>query len=169
MTASTFPAKPSFELFLNFIKTHNVEFPYKVDKYADFTSFDSSTYAEIATTIYRNTSYPHSADFTRYHVYKKGTVIASYISEEDSKNYTAPEFVIEKDMDKLAYNAEVAKYKAEISLNDEWFVYAIKASNDVLKNPKADKAYHMAYEHGHSYGYSSIANYFDDLAELITD
>lgn len=170
MPASTFPEKPSFELFLEFIKSLNVDFPYPVDQYMGFTSFDSLTYARIATDIYRNRlTYPSQKDFTRYHVYKKGSVVASNLSTEDVKKYNTSEFIIEKDEDTVGFKAAVAMYHKAFSLLDQWFVYSIKATNGVVDHPKADKAYSLAYEHGHSSGFSEIASYFDEFVELIKD
>jgi len=37
----------------------------------------------------------------------------------------------------------------------------------VENNPKADKAYSIAYDHGHSGGYNEVAGYFGELVELI--
>ena len=37
----------------------------------------------------------------------------------------------------------------------------------VTGNPKAKLCYDLAYEHGHSSGYSEIYNYFSDFVELI--
>lgn len=170
MSASSFPVSPSFELFLEYLKSHQMDFPYPVNGYMNFSSFDSSTYAKIATDIYRNKlNYPTTKDFIQYHVYKKGSVIASNLSAEDVKKYNSSEFVIEKDENTVAYKAEVSKYHIANTLLNQWFVFAIKAANGVQKHPKADKAYSLAYEHGHSSGFSEIANYFDEFVELIKD
>jgi hypothetical protein len=38
---------------------------------------------------------------------------------------------------------------------------------DVTDNPKANKAFNLAWDFGHSCGYSEVNNYFIDLVELI--
>ena len=58
------------------------------------------------------------------------------------------------------YNAE-EKHLRDLWINDLYEEYGVK------DNPKADDAYHLAYEYGHAYGYSNIENYFSDLVELI--
>jgi hypothetical protein len=37
----------------------------------------------------------------------------------------------------------------------------------VTNNPKVEKAYTLAYDYGHSMGYSSIESYFSEFVELI--
>ncbi len=37
----------------------------------------------------------------------------------------------------------------------------------VSDNPKAEKAYDIAWDYGHSHGEASVADYFYDLVELI--
>jgi|WetSurMetagenome_2_1015567.scaffolds.fasta_scaffold802603_2 hypothetical protein len=51
-------------------------------------------------------------------------------------------------------------------LNGE-FVKDLYETFGVTNNPKANKAYALAYDYGHSSGYSEIFNYFADLVELI--
>lgn len=59
-----------------------------------------------------------------------------------------------------AYNAETIRltnlFKAD--LFEEY---------GVADNPKADDAFNLAWQHGHSAGYSEVANYFDDFVRLI--
>jgi hypothetical protein len=38
---------------------------------------------------------------------------------------------------------------------------------DVVDNPKADACYNLAYEYGHSQGYSEVHYVFSDLVALI--
>lgn len=43
------------------------------------------------------------------------------------------------------------------------------AENGVTDNPKADRAFAIAWDHGHHSGYSDVAGYFDEIVELIKD
>lgn len=54
------------------------------------------------------------------------------------------------------YNNNLEKFK-----NDMFECY------NVSNHPKADKAYSLAWEYGHSAGLHDIHNYFSDLVELI--
>jgi hypothetical protein len=38
-----------------------------------------------------------------------------------------------------------------------------------VKGAKADKAFELAWDKGHAYGYSEVASYFSDFVELIKD
>jgi len=38
---------------------------------------------------------------------------------------------------------------------------------EVTDNPKAEKCYRLAWEHGHSSGLADVASYFGDFVELI--
>lgn len=50
---------------------------------------------------------------------------------------------------------------------DEQFKLDLFKEEGVEDNPKRDKCYALAYEHGHSSGKSDVANYFSEFAELI--
>lgn len=55
-------------------------------------------------------------------------------------------------------------FKSEEEFKRELFKFY-----EVTDNPKADKAYIIAWDFGHSCGYSEVNNYFMDLVELIKD
>jgi len=50
---------------------------------------------------------------------------------------------------------------------DEQWRKELFAEFGVSCNPKRDKCYALAYEHGHSSGYSEIYNYFSEFVTLI--
>jgi hypothetical protein len=49
----------------------------------------------------------------------------------------------------------------------EQFKADLFAHYEVTDHPKREAAYRIAYEHGHSAGYSEVANYFGELVELL--
>jgi predicted nucleic acid-binding Zn-ribbon protein len=53
-------------------------------------------------------------------------------------------------------------------LEEETFKFLLKKEYGLEGNLKFEKAYSVAYEHGHSSGFSEIENYFMDLVELIS-
>jgi|WetSurMetagenome_2_1015567.scaffolds.fasta_scaffold00157_23 hypothetical protein len=57
-------------------------------------------------------------------------------------------------------------HKKLIRLDNAWKKSLYKEFG-VLENPKSDKCYSLAYEHGHSSGYSDIYSYFSEFVELI--
>jgi hypothetical protein len=61
---------------------------------------------------------------------------------------------------RAAYNAESARLEG-------LFKAALFEEYGVTGHPKADKCYSLAWEHGHSAGFSEVANYFSEFVELI--
>ena len=59
---------------------------------------------------------------------------------------------------------------ADRKINDErdkQFVADLFEYHEVTGNPKAQQAYSIAYSHGHSSGFSEVANCFSDIVDLI--
>lgn len=67
---------------------------------------------------------------------------------------------------KAFYNKlNAGRYKGSAE-HDEFKADLLQA-HGVTGNPKADRAFSIAWEQGHSCGYSEVAIVFEDLAELI--
>jgi len=49
------------------------------------------------------------------------------------------------------------------------FTKDLYAKYGVSDNPKRDKAYSIAWEMGHAYGYSEVESHFSDIVALIKD
>jgi hypothetical protein len=62
-----------------------------------------------------------------------------------------------------------AAYKADADRLDEQFKIDALQELGVSGHPKAQKLYSLAYEHGHTGGYSDIWSYLNDFADLIKD
>ncbi len=60
-----------------------------------------------------------------------------------------------------------SKHVEESQRLEGLFREALFEEHGVSTNPKRDKAYAIAWEHGHSAGFSDVASYFSDLVELI--
>lgn len=43
----------------------------------------------------------------------------------------------------------------------------LETEHDVVGHPRADKLWDLAWDHGHSSGYSEVINYYEDLVELL--
>ncbi len=43
----------------------------------------------------------------------------------------------------------------------------LEAENGVVGHPKANLLWSLAWEHGHSSGYSDVVNYYDNFVELL--
>lgn len=55
-------------------------------------------------------------------------------------------------------------FKDEEQFRNDLFAYF-----NVQNHPRAEIAYGIAWEHGHSYGYREVCNYFIDLLPLVQD
>lgn len=66
-----------------------------------------------------------------------------------------------------AFKANRSAYQAETARLEGLFRDALFEQYGVTDNPKREKCYSLAWEHGHSAGYSEVANYFSDFVELI--
>lgn len=71
---------------------------------------------------------------------------------------------------KLSYQTTPRQdYLAEDGRIHDEFRKSLFETFDVVDNPKRDKAFAIAWEKGHSNGYSEVANEFADLVDLIKD
>jgi hypothetical protein len=68
----------------------------------------------------------------------------------------------------LAEDKELKEaYEKESSKLYNLFAEDLFEEFGVTNNPKKDKCFARAWEHGHSSGYSEVYNYFSDFVELI--
>jgi hypothetical protein len=96
---------------------------------------------------------------------------APYPKEDDFYVYKRVSFKDEtkevRFFDKERYNEEVARYRESQKRLDKEFKDDLFEHLGITNNPKANDLYHIAYELGHSSGFSEIANYAYDLVKLI--
>lgn len=120
------------------------------------------------------THYPNREDYTDVYVYDKGKVIwegseSSYKELIKTNQSLHNKCVVQKVLNEEEYRKQQQKYGAEShKLHDE-FVNDLFETFGVQDNPKRHKAFDLAYERGHSYGYEEVYNVFYDLVELIKD
>jgi hypothetical protein len=127
-----------------------------------------------AFDYYKTVSVPYPArnDFKKVFVYSKGKtivngVLRSQISDEDMRDYQTKGYTIEEDIDKNAHHTEMRKYhEARFALEAE-FKRDLFDQHGVTGHPKAERAFQLAWDYGHSSGFQEVANYFDDLADLL--
>jgi hypothetical protein len=105
-------------------------------------------------------------------VYSKGKTIVNGVAKNKIdanalKEYRDAGCIIEEDFDKDAYYAETRKYRDLQNALEREFKADLFDEHGVTAHPKANRAFDIAWEHGHSSGYSEVANYFDDLADLL--
>jgi hypothetical protein len=61
----------------------------------------------------------------------------------------------------------LTEYQEEEQRIYKQFKHDIEEEHGVLNHPKADVLWRLAWEHGHSCGYSEVASYWVDFVELI--
>lgn len=62
---------------------------------------------------------------------------------------------------------DIKAYREESGRLHELFIADLFAEYGVTDNPKADKCFYLAWQHGHSSGLEEVANYFNEFVELI--
>lgn len=64
----------------------------------------------------------------------------------------------------IATKEQYRKKRSELNLQ---FEHALYKEYGVENNPKRQKCFELAWEHGHSSGFSEVENYFSEFVELI--
>ena len=118
------------------------------------------------------TLYPNKQNYIKYYVYDRGKVLWSAFGYEKSKSQLEKEYpnaVIQVVMDNEGYNEHKKQYGEETHKLYEEFVNDLFEEFGVTDNPKRHKAFQVAWQQGHAYGFEEVYNKFDDLVELIKD
>lgn len=112
--------------------------------------------------------WPLKDDFTWVYVYKNGeTLFSGSATSYHEQTAELRSLVSEKVFNEKAYRDAVHEYHAAEAKLFEEFKADLLEDNGVTNNPKADLAFWLANDYGHSFGFSEIASYFEDLVELI--
>lgn len=69
--------------------------------------------------------------------------------------------------ERIARVEKIREYNRKVNEITEKFKLALFKEHGVESNPKAEKVWSLAWEHGHSSGYSEIEIYFEEFVELI--
>lgn len=69
---------------------------------------------------------------------------------------------------KTSHRERIAAYHAETRRLEAQFQADLEEQYGMKGHPKAGALFNKAWERGHSSGYQEVANYYDDLYELIT-
>jgi hypothetical protein len=118
------------------------------------------------------TIYPNKKDYVAVYVYDKGVCVAKSFGFQKSKKQLMDEFpnaVIQEVLDEEGYKAHQKQYGEEKHKLHEEFVNDLFENFNVADNPKRHKAFELAWEQGHAYGFEEVYNKFYDLVDLIKD
>lgn len=129
------------------------------------------------TDKYKNNApYPSKKDFTTTFWYRAGRVVCK--ETPDGNQVCDPEVgvtielgacVKETVVDTAAFNAAKVAYSLETARLERQFKEDLFIELNIVGNPKADKLYSIAWQHGHSSGYAEVLSYAWDLVDLIKD
>lgn len=114
--------------------------------------------------------YPNPDHFKVVYVYQHGKTVAQVPGDKwnDVKGkYVGMVTEIVRDDDAL--KKARAEYGAETSRLTAEFRADLFEDNGVTDNPKAAKAYSLAWDYGHASGLGEVKQYFEDLVDLIKD
>lgn len=111
--------------------------------------------------------FPSKSDFTVIYGYSAGKVVFEVSPKELTSELQNKAATTETVLDKEAFNAAMSAYRAETSRVYKQFHDDLLEEYDVTEHPKAELCFDKAWERGHSNGFESVFNAFDDLVELI--
>lgn len=87
--------------------------------------------------------------------------------DHESRNMRFP---MDKDFrDRDSLNEAIEAYRQKQALIRQVFVWGLYYLSGVLDNPKACRAFNIAWQKGHSNGFAEVASEFDDLLPLFKD
>lgn len=117
-------------------------------------------------------AYPKKEDFTTYFAYQKGKVVHANVpgaeGQEKEYGWKVQGYTVEKQVDENGYRAARDAYRTkERSLLNEFRDDLLAANGLTAGNPKAIKAYDIAWNERHSNGLGEVVDLFEDLAQLL--
>lgn len=115
--------------------------------------------------------YPSKDAFVDVFVYSKGEVVwkGPFLDYKPFADGRFKGMLVEKVVNEDGLRAQREAYQADQARLSREFKEDLFAEEGVTGNPKAENAYRLAWDYGHSNGYECVYNYFVDLAELIKD
>jgi len=113
--------------------------------------------------------YPAKGSYQSYNLYRGGVVIGLMVSadQRDELKTINPNCLVETIYDDVGYKEAMRAYNDRAALIRQVFNWGVFYIEGVMDNPKAQKAFSLAWKNGHYAGYTEVANYFDDYVELI--
>ena len=132
-----------------------------------------SVQAKANDGAYRNNlDYPSQKDFQKVYVYARGNLIANGVARNTVDDHQISAWkttghTVEIEDDKVALKAARQAYGAETARLEALFRSDLEDEHGMKGHPKADLLFSKAWSMGHSSGYGEVANYYDDLVDLV--
>ncbi len=112
--------------------------------------------------------YPKKVEYTTVYAYRKGKLLFEGSAETWKK--VSDEYdtaVVEKDFNDVAFKDELEAYRRDSARLMTQFKQDLFDEFDVGGH-KAEKAYELAWERGHSSGFYAVYDEFEELIDLIS-
>lgn len=118
--------------------------------------------------------YPDRREYTGVFVYDKGSLVWSGSLKEygitlGSLKQKYPNYVIQKILNEEAYKEQRTKWNVENARLHNEFKEDIFEEFGFQDHPKRERVFELAWDRGHSSGFSEVYLVFEELVELIKD
>ena len=112
---------------------------------------------------------PFKRNYTTVYVYDRGQCIGTYTPEtySEERPNLPKDHVKQEVVDEEAFKKDMNEYQRLSRQKEHEFKEDLKEEFGVLDNPKAERAFALAWEKGHSAGLEDVYSKFDDFVELI--
>ena len=112
---------------------------------------------------------PFKRNYTTVYVYDRGQLLGTYTPEtySEEKPNLPKDHVKQEIVDEEAFKKDMYEYQRLSSQKMKEFEEGLKEEFGVQDNPKAERAFALAWEKGHSAGLAEVYSEFADLVELI--
>jgi hypothetical protein len=128
---------------------------------------DMSVRDKIENGFYKNkVKFPSKQDFTTYNAYKCGECLLN-VSKESLEYNKDQGYLIETFFDVDSYKKIVDKYREEENKIYCQFKKDLLEELGIADHPKAELLFNMAWDRGHSCGYSEVLIEAGELSELL--
>ncbi len=121
-----------------------------------------------------NEVYPDRREYTGVFVYDKGKLVwqgglndYSLVLESLKRNH--PNYVMQKFVNEESYKEQRTKWNVENARLHTEFKEDIFGEFGVQNHPKRERVFELAWDRGHSSGFSEVYLVFEELVELIKD
>ena len=135
----------------------------------ELSNYNPYTFGRYIDVQYRSIQIVAKSDFKSWNFYRRGEVlgVALTVEQQNKMLDQYPGAVKEEIIDDVSYNLAVAKQRTEMTEIEDLFVAGLFYLTNTIGNPRAHKAYSLAYERGHANGFEEVACEYENLVDLI--
>ena len=128
---------------------------------------DMSVRDKIENGFYKNkVKYPSKQDFTTHNAYKNGKCLQG-VPREDLESLKREGYLTETSVDIDAFQKAASEYREEENKIYCQFKKDLLEEIGIANHPKAEQLFNMAWDRGHSNGYTEVLIEAEELSELL--